>query len=507
MPVEPTTPRNRKPRHRKTYAPAWLPPRRFIAAIIAIGSMELMAAMELTIGVVALPAVQNDLALSSAERSWVIFATLLTCNGLLLVGGRLGDTIGRKRTFMIGVALSTISSVMCGIAWDVGILIVGRLLKGVAIAILAPTCLALVATTFPKGQLRNAATAVFGAMISVGSVMGLVVGGVLTDVSWRLAVSVSAPIGLLVLFLARTALRETQKERMKLDATGAVLTTLGFTAVVFGFSVGPEKGWLSATTIGTGVVALAAFVAFAVVERRAENPVVPFDLFFDRNRLATFAALFLVGGVMTTLILLVTVYVQDIMGYSTLRAGVSFIPFVIATAIGLGASSRLAMWFPPRVVVTAGCILVLGGVLYGSTLNHGMPYFPNLVLPIVVGGIGVGMINVPLVLSVIATAGFDRIGPTSAIAVMLQGLGGPVVLAVIQAAITSRTLSLGGINGPAKFMNAAQLHALDRGYTYGLLWLAGVVILLAGVALLIGYTAQDVAQAQEAKKVIDAREL
>ena len=461
--------------------------------------MELMAAMELTVGVVALPKVQNELNLSSAGRSWVIFATLLTCNGLLLVGGRLGDAIGRKRTFIIGIALSTIASVMSAIAWDEGSLVSARLLKGVAIAILAPTCLALVATTFPKGRVRNAALAVLTAMGSVGSVLGLVVGGILTEVSWRLAVFVSAPIGLLALYLARTALRETQKERMKLDATGAVLATLGFTAVVFGFSAGSGTGWLSATTIGSGVVALVAFVAFAVVERRADNPVLPFNLFFDRNRLATFAALFLNGGVMTTLMVVVTVYVQDIMGYSTLQAGVGFIPFVIAGAIGLGAASRLVTWFPPRVVVIAGSILVLGGVLYGSMLNRGMPYLPNLVLPIVVGGLGIGMVSLPLALSVIASVGFDRIGPTSAIAVMLQGLGGAVVLAVIQAAITSRTLYLGGNTGPAKLMNAAQLHALDRGYTYGLVWLAGVVMLLGGVALFIGYTAQEVARAQEAK--------
>ncbi len=479
--------------------PTWLPPRQLIAAIVAIGSMELMAGMELTIGVVALPKVQNELNLSSAGRNWVIFATLLTCNGLMLVGGRLGDTFGRKRTFMVGVALSTITSVMSAIAWDEGSLVSARLLKGVSIAILAPTCLALVATTFPKGRLRNAATAVFAAMGSVGAVTGLVVGGILTEVSWRLAVFVSAPIGLLALYLARTSLQETQKERMKLDATGAVLATLGCSAVVFCVTTGPGTGWLSAATIGSGAVALAAFVAFAVVERGVENPVLPFDLFFDRNRLATLAAMFLTGGVMATLILLVTVYVQDIMGYSTLRAGVGFIPFVIAAAIGLGASSRLVMWFPPRVVVIAGSVLMLGGVLYGSTLNRSVPYFPNLVLPIVVAGIGIGMISVPLVLSVIASVGFDRIGPTSAIAVMVQGLGGPVVLAVIQAAVTSRTLHLGGTNGPVKFMNATQLHALDRGYTYGLLCLAGVVILLGGVALLIRYTAQDVAQAQKVK--------
>ncbi|MBO0883453.1 MAG: MFS transporter, partial [Mycobacterium sp.] len=297
------------------------------------------------------------------------------------------------------------------------------------------------------------------------------------------------------------------RERMKLDATGAVLATMGCTGAVLAVSMGPEKGWLSVTTLGSGLVALAAFVAFAVVERTAQNPVVPFDLFFDRNRLATFAAIFLAGGVMFTLTVLIGLYVQDIMGYSALRAGVGFIPFAVAMGIGLGASSQLVSLFPPRVVVISGGILVLAAMLYGSTLYSGIPYFPNLVMPIVVGGIGIGLIIVPLALSAIAGVGFDRIGPTSAIALMLQNLGGPVVLAVIQAVITSRTLYLGGTTGPVKFMNAAQLHALDHGYTYGLVWVAGVAVLVGGAALLIGYTAQQVAHAQEVKDAIDAGEL
>ncbi|MDI3314356.1 MAG: MFS transporter [Mycobacterium sp.] len=487
----------------RRFLPPWLPPRRFVAAVIAIGGMQLMATMDGTIAIVALPKIQNQLGLSDAGRSWVITAYVLTFGGLMLLGGRLGDTIGRKRTFIVGVALFTIASAMCGIAWDAGTLVLARLLQGVGAAIASPTGLALVATTFPKGPARNAATAVFGAMTGVGSVLGLVVGGALTEVSWRLAFVVNVPIGLLMVHLARVALRETQKERMKLDATGAVLATLTCTAAVFGFSMGPEKSWLSATTIGSAVLALGAFVAFAVVERTAENPIVPFNLFRDRNRLATFAAIFLAGGVMFTLTVLIGLYVQDIMGYSALRAGIGFIPFAIAMGVGLGASSQLVAWFPPRVVVIGGGILVLGAMLYGSTLNRGIPYFPNLVMPIVVGGIGIGMIIVPLALSAIAGVGFDRIGPTSAIALMLQNLGGPVVLAIIQAVITSRTLYLGGTTGPVKFMDAAQLHALDRGYTYGLLWVAGVAILVGGAALLIGYTAQQVAQAQEAKEAIE----
>src|SRR6478752_4595859 len=369
--------------------PAWLPPWNFIAAVIAIGGMQLLATMDSTVAIVALPKIQDELGLSDAGRSWVITAYVLTFGGLMLLGGRLGDTIGRKRTFIAGVALFTIASVLCGIAWDETTLVIARLLQGVGAAIASPTGLALVATTFPKGPARNAATAVFAAMTGIGSVMGLVVGGALTEVSWRFAFLVNVPLGLVMIYLARTTLRETHKERMKLDAAGALLATLGCTAAVFGFSQGPENGWLTPVSLGSAVVALVALVAFVIVERTAQNPVVPFDLFRDRNRVATFAAVFLAGGVMFTLTVLIGLYVQDIMGYSALRAGISFIPFVIALGVGLGLSSHLVSLVPPRVLVIAGGVLVLAAMLYGSTLNGGIPYFPNLVLPITVGGFGI----------------------------------------------------------------------------------------------------------------------
>src|SRR5271156_6660019 len=400
---------------RRTY-PTWRPSRRFFSAVIAICGMQLMATMDGTIAIVALPKIQNELGLTDAGRSWVITAYVLTFGGLMLLGNRLGDTIGRNRTFTVGVALFTIASALCGIAWDDPTLVTARLLQGVGAAIASPTGLALIATTFAKGPARNAATAVFGAMAGVGSVMGLVVGGALTEVSWRLAFLVNVPIGLVMIYLARTALRETNRERMKLDATGAVLATLACTAAVFAFSSGPEAGWISFTTIGSAAVGLIAFVGFALVERTAENPVVPFNLFFDRNRLATFVAIFMAGGVLFTVTVLVAVYVQDIMGYSALRAGVGFIPFAIAMGIGLGGSSQLVSRFQPRVVVIAGGALVVGAMVYGSTFHGQMPYFPNLIVPVVIAGIGIGMIVVPVALSAIAGVGFDQIGPTSAIA-------------------------------------------------------------------------------------------
>ena len=487
--------------------PAWLPSRRFIAAVIAIGGMQLLATMDSTVAIVALPKIQDELSLSDAGRSWVITAYVLTFGGLMLLGGRLGDVIGRKRTFIVGVALFTIASILCGLAWNEATLVTARLLQGVGAAIASPTALALIATTFPKGPARNAATAIFAAMTGIGSVMGLIVGGALTEVSWRWAFLINVPIGLLMIHLARRTLRETHRERLKLDATGAILATLGCTAAVFAFSMGPEQGWLSPVTIGSGLAAGAFLLAFVYVERTAENPVMPLDLFRDRNRVATFAAVFLAGGVMFTLTVLIGLYVQDIMGYSALRAGIGFIPFVIALGVGLGVSSALVSRFPPRVLVIAGGVLVLAAMIYGSTLHGDIPYFPNLVLPITVGGFGIGMIVVPLTVSAIAGVGFDQIGPVSAIALMLQNLGGPVVLAVIQAVITSRTLYLGGTNGPVKDMTAAQLHALDQGYTYGLLWVAGVAVTVGAAALFIGYSAEQVAHAQEVKEAIDQGEL
>lgn len=261
--------------------PSWFPSWGFLSAVIAIGGMQLLATMDSTVAIVALPKIQDELSLSDAGRSWVITAYVLTFGGLMLLGGRLGDTIGRKRTFIVGVMLFTIASVLCGIAWNETTLVTARLLQGVGAAIASPTGLALVATTFPKGPARNAATAVFGAMTAIGSVMGLVVGGALTEVSWRWAFLVNVPIGLVMVYLARTALQETNRERMKLDAAGALLATLACTAAVFAFTQGPESGWLAPITLASGAAALVFGLAFLIAERNAENPVVPFALFRD----------------------------------------------------------------------------------------------------------------------------------------------------------------------------------------------------------------------------------
>ncbi len=476
-------------------------------AIVAITGMQLMSTLDGTIVVVALPRMQADLDLSDAAKSWVITAYVLTFGGLLLLGGRLGDAIGQKRAFISGVGVFTIASLVCGVATDAPTLIVARAVQGTGAAVAAPTGLALIATTYAAGHARNRAMAVSAAMQGIGSVLGLVLGGALTVVSWRLAFLINIPIGIAIVAIAELQLTETRHERLKLDLPGALLATAGCTAAVLVFTQGPPLGWVDPWVIGAGVAAAVFFLAFLLVERTAPNPLVPFAVFDDRNRVTTFVALFLAGGVMLTLTVMIGLLVQDVLGYSALRAGVCFIPFAIAFGLGTVLAARLAPHVAPRWLVIGGGVLVLGAMLYGSTLTRDIPYFPDLFGPIVVGGLGIGVIAVVLPLCALAEVGPREIGPVSAITLMVYNLGGPVVLVIVQAVQTSRTLYLGGTTGPVKNMTPSQLDALGHGYTYSLLWVAAIAVLVGAVALFIGFSANQIARAQHTREAVEAGEL
>ena len=476
-------------------------------AIIAITGMQLMSTLDGTIVIVALPRMQADLALSDAAKSWVITAYVLTFGGMLLLGGRVGDAIGHKRAFISGVGVFTIASMACGLATDGPLLIAARAVQGMGAAVAAPTGLALIATTYAPGRARNQAMAMSAAMQGLGSVLGLVLGGALTVISWRLAFLINLPIGALIIWIALTRLDETRHERLKLDVTGALLATLGCTAAVLVFTQGPPRGWLDPWVIGAGVAAVVLIGAFFLTERTADHPLVPMSLLRDRNRMMTFVSLFLAGGVLLTLTVMIGLYVQDVLGYSALHAGIGFIPFALALGFGNLLTARLAPYIAPRWLIIGGGFFVLGAMIYGSTLTRTIPYFPDLLLPIVVGGFGIGVISVILPLCAVADVGPREIGPVSAITLMVQNLGGPMVLVVIQAVQTSRTLYLGGTTGPVAKMTPAQLDALDAGYTYSLLWVAAVAVLVGISAFWIGFSAQQIATAQHTREAVEAGEL
>jgi len=273
------------------------------------------------------------------------------------------------------------------------------------------------------------------------------------------------------------------------------------------FTQGPPRGWVDPWVIGAGVAAVALGIAFLVVERRADHPLVPLWLFRDRNRVATFISLFLAGGVLLTLTVMIGLYVQDVLGYSSLHAGIGFIPFALALGFGNLLTARLAPYVAPRWLIIGGGVFVLGAMLFGSTLTRTIPYFPDLLLPIVVGGFGVGVISVVLPLCALTNIGPREIGPVSAITLMVQDLGGPLVLVIIQAVQVSRTLYLGGTTGPVATMTPPQLDALDAGYTYSLLWVAALAVLVGVSAFFIGYSAKQIATAQHTREAVEAGEL
>ena len=437
----------------------------------------------------------------------MITAYVLAFGGLLLLGGRVGDAIGHKRAFLSGVGVFTIASLVCGLANDGITLVVARAVQGTGAAVAAPTGLALIATTYAVGHARNQALAVSAAMQGMGSVLGLVLGGALTVISWRLAFLINVPIGIVIIAIAVLQINETRHERLKLDITGALLATLGCAAAVLVFTQGPPRGWVDPWVIGAAIAAVVFLVAFLFVERAADNPLVPFSVFDNRNRVMTFVTLFLAGGVLLTLTVMIGLLVQDVLGYSALKAGICFIPFAIAFGLGTVVAAKMAPLIAPRWLIIGGGLFVLAAMLYGSTLDRGIPYFPDLFAPIVIGGFGIGCIAVILPLCAVAEVGPREIGPVSAITLMVQNLGGPVVLVVVMAVQTSRTLYLGGTTGPVKDMTPAQLDALGYGYTYSLLWVAGIAIIVGIAAFWIGFSARQIATAQHTREAVEAGEL
>ncbi len=476
-------------------------------AIVAITGMQLMATLDGTIVIVALPRMQAELGLSDAGKSWVITAYVLAFGGLLLLGGRIGDAIGHKRAFLSGVGVFTIASLVCGLANDEATLVIARAVQGIGAAVAAPTGLALIATTYAVGGPRNRALAVSAAMQGLGSVLGLVLGGAVTGISWRLAFLVNVPIGIVIIAITVLRLNETHLERIKLDITGALLATLACTSAVLVFTQGPALGWVDPWVIGAAVAAIVFFVAFLLDERGADNPLVPLSIFDNRHRVASFVAYFMAGGVMLTLSVMIGLLVQDVLGYSPLRAGISFLPFAAAFVVGNVIATVVAPRIAPRWVILGGGVLVLLAMLYGSTLDRSIPYFPDLFVPVVVGGLGIGVISVILPLCLLANVPARQIGSLSSVTLMVFNLGGPLVLVVVQAVQVSRTLYLGGTTGPVKDMTAAQLDALGHGYTYSLLWVAAIAILVGVAALFIGYSARDIARARETREAVEAGEI
>ncbi|MGL6235418.1 MAG: MFS transporter [Segniliparus sp.] len=490
----------------------------FCLAILALGGMQFMATLDGTVANIALFRIQEALHLSAPGRSWVITAYVLAFGGLMLLGGRLGDLIGRKRAFLIGVGVFTLGSLLCSLSWDETSLLVFRAIQGSGAALASPTGLALVATLFTPGTARNIAVAIYGGMLGIGSIAGLIFGGALTELGrfvgehvgisgldWQLIFVVNVPIGIGILVLTLLTIPDVAPHSTKLDVPGAVTSAGAVFLFVFGFTQGPIWGWKSPGIVGPLLVGVALLAAFVVIELRSPNPLVPLRLFANKDKIATFGTIVLSGAILMCLTIYVVLFFQDVLRYSPLKTGLSFIPFAIALGVGSQIAVLLLKRIAPRWTAGVGLAFVLAGFLYGSTLTPSAHYVQNLLAPILLIGFGIGVVLVPLPLCALVGVPDEELGPLAAIALVAQELGGPVGLSVMGGLLfSSRKLEVGKSNSVG--MTPAELAQLSSGYTFGLLILAGAALVAAAVGFFIGYTPDQIAEAQEAKAAADSGE-
>lgn len=472
-------------------AGAGSPARNHRLALVVIAAAQLMVMLDLTIVNIALPSVQRELQFSTENLTWVIDAYVLVFGGLLLLGGRTGDLFGRKRMFVIGVAIFALASLAGGLATDQGWLIAARAVQGAGAAVASPTALALIAVTFGEGPDRNRAMAVYAGMSAAGGALGLLLGGALVDISsWRWVFFVNVPIAAVVLALAPTALPSVHVQRAegaqgrRLDVLGALSVSAGMALLVYGLVLAPSSGWASAGTLASFGGAVMALCTFVVVEALHPRPLVPLRFLRNRARAAGYAMMLFVGAAMLSLIYFLTQYLQNVLHYSPVLAGVAYLPIPLSVAVTGVSVARLVKRFSTRGFLVVGPLLITGGLLWASQLSASSHYI-DVFGPLVVIGTGMGFTFVPLTLNAVSSVPRHESGLASALLNASQQIGGSLGLAALVTVAATATRDqrrqmvshAHGISTAAQ-SSAASVHGFDMAIRTG----AGA----AGLALLVG---------------------
>jgi EmrB/QacA subfamily drug resistance transporter len=406
-------------------------------ALFVIAAAQLMVVLDGTITNIALPSIQTDLDVSASNLAWVVNSYALAFGGLLLLGGRAGDLFGRRRMFRVGISMFTLASMLGGLAPNEAMLIGARILQGIGAAIAAPTALSLIATNFPEGKPRNRAMGVYAAMSGLGSTIGLLLGGILTDyLDWRWVFFVNIPIGALVLVGTRL-LAEGERNTGRLDVPGAITGTGGLIALVYAITRGGQDGWTDTLTLaffGAAAVLLILFLAF---QARTTHPMMPLRLFRDRNRASAYATMLFLGAGMFATFYFLTLYMQQILGYSPVKTGFAYLPFSLGMGVAAGLSSRLIARFAPRVIAGPGLLVGAAGMFWFSTLEPSSSYTTRLMPAMFVTALGLGASFVPMTLAAVSGVRDQDSGIASALLNTAQQVGGALGLAVLSTISTS----------------------------------------------------------------------
>lgn len=391
-----------------------------------------MVVLDATIVNIALPHIQNALSFSTTDLSWVLSAYTLTFGGLLLLGGRAGDILGRRRVFMAGILLFTFASLLGGFAQEPWQLLAARALQGVGGAIASPTSLALITTTFPEGPARNRAFGVFAAVSAGGGAVGLLAGGMLTEwLDWRWVFFVNVPIGVLIAVLAPMYISESKRHPGRFDLSGAATSTLGMASLVYGFIRASEEGWSDSLTIGSFAAAVILLAAFAVIESRAKEPITPLRMFADRNRSGSYVIMLSLAAAMFGMFFFIVLFVQNVLGYSPIESGLAFLPVTLAIGVGAGLSQRLLPVLGPKPFMVVGSTLTGVGLLWLTLISSDSSYVSGVLGPMLIFGFGMGLNFVTLTLTAVSGVGQHEAGAASGLLNASQQVGGSLGLSIL----------------------------------------------------------------------------
>lgn len=424
-------------------------------ALVLISIAQLMVVLDSTIANIALPYIKADLGFSDSGLTWVVTGYALAFGGLLLLGGRLGDLYGRRKVFMAGLVIFAVASLLGGIAGSEGMLLSARGLQGLGAALASPAALALITTTFPAGPARNRAFAVYAAMSGAGAAVGLILGGWLTGSSldvfstnidgWRLTFLINVPIGIISACLAPRVFAESESHPGELDIPGALTGTFGLLGLVYGLSRAAQEGWSDTVTIASLVAGVALLAIFGFIESRAEHPLLPFRIFLNRTRAASFVAMMLMPAAMFSMFFYLSLYIQNVMGYSPLKAGFAFLPFSAGIVVAAGLSSNLISRVDPRWLAGIGTLMA-GTALFGfSRLPYDTKFpasdvtgsYATDILPfIILMSLGMGMTFVPLTLTAVHHVRAEDSGIGSGVLNTMQQVGGALGLATLATVAT-----------------------------------------------------------------------
>jgi EmrB/QacA subfamily drug resistance transporter len=417
--------------------------------LVLICLAQFMVILDATIVNVALPSIQKDLDLSEANLQWIVNAYTLVFGGFLLLGGRLGDLLGRKRLFLIGLVVFTVASLLDGLAQTEGMLIGSRAVQGLGAALISPAALSIISTTFEEGAERAKALGVWAAIAIGGSAVGLILGGVLTQsFSWPWIFFVNVPVGIATFFFSLRLVPESRDEtaHRSYDVGGAVTVTGGLMALVYAIVKAETDGWTSGTTIGFFILAVALLAAFLVIELRHHAPLVRLSIFRTRSLSTANLVMFLVASGLFAMFFFNTLYIQRVLGYGPLKAGLAFLPFTAGIMVSAGVASQTATRVGVRLVAAVGMILTIAGMVLLTQIPVHGSYAANVLPALLVSSLGLGAVFMPLTL--IATTGLadEDQGLASGLFNTSQQIGGALGLAILSTIAASVTSGAGGAN-------------------------------------------------------------